>query len=80
MLNEDLCADAHQNDAAEYLGLTAQPAAEFFAQQMARKAADERDAGDEGSRRGDVHISAAKLTPTASASMLVAKACTTISL
>ena len=28
MLNEDLCADAHQNDAAEYLGLTAQPAAE----------------------------------------------------
>ena len=40
MLNEDLCADAHQNDAAEYLGLTAQPAAEFFAQQMARKAAD----------------------------------------
>ena len=40
MLNEDLCADAHQNDAAEYLGLTAQPAAEFFAQQMARKAAE----------------------------------------
>ena len=60
MLNEDLCADAHQNDAAEYLGLTAQPAAEFFAQQMARKAADERDAGDEGSRRGDVHIQRGK--------------------
>ena len=35
---------------------------ELFTQekQMARKAADERDAGDEGSRRGDVHIQRGK--------------------
>ena len=80
MLNEDLCADAHQNDAAEYLGLTAQPAAEFFAQQMARKAADERDAGDEGSRRGDVHIQRGKADADSQRIDAGAKACTTISL
>lgn len=80
MLNEDLCADAHQNDAAEYLGLTAQPAAEFLPSRWpARQQTNVTQAMKEAAA-AMFTSSAAKLTPTASASMLVAKACTTISL